>query len=528
MPAYIPLSIATFSIIGEKQSRSLEPVLAAPIRTVELLAGKAIAALVPGVLAGWATYVVFVALASLVYGPALFGVVTDASWLAGVFLLGPAVGLSSVVAGVIVSARVNDPRVAQQIGGVIIVPIVGLVLVQATGTLLVGPAGLRPDDPDRAGDLAGGAAGRGPAVRPGGDPDPLAVAHVGPGPAGNLTYPGRPRTYDARMTGVRATRTEWILFLVLGFMWGSSYLFIKIAVDSFGTFTLIALRLLIGAAFLWVAFRLNGTSLPRERRIYGHLVVMALINITIPFAPDHLGRAVGRQRAGRDPQRDRAADGDRHRADVPARRADPPQRRRRARGRVHRGRAARVAGPHDRDRGPGRQHRAARVVAGVRARQRLQPAQRPRPRRRSSRPSSRSRSRFIIVAVLALVLEQPWTARPDLGDWFSVVWLGVFGSGLAYVLYFRLLGRWGATRTSLVAYLLPVYGIVLGYLVLQEPVDATLIVGTALVIAGVALVNSPWGQRRLFRARTASRRRSAARPPSATEPGPPAGSPRPR
>ena len=82
-----------------------------------------------------------------------------------------------------------------------------------------------------------------------------------------------------------------------------------------------------------------------------------------------------------------------------------------------------------------------------------------------------------------------------------MIWLGVFGSGLAYILYFRLLGRWGATRTSLVAYLLPVYGIVLGYLVLQEPIDATLIVGTALVIAGVALVNSPWGQRRLFRAR---------------------------
>ena len=122
MPAYIPLSIATFSIIGEKQARSLEPVLAAPIRTSELLAGKSIAALVPGVLAGWATYVVFVVLASLVYGPALFGVVTDPSWLAGVFLLGPAVGLSSVVAGVIVSARVNDPRVAQQIGGVVIVP----------------------------------------------------------------------------------------------------------------------------------------------------------------------------------------------------------------------------------------------------------------------------------------------------------------------------------------------------------------------------------------------------------------------
>jgi ABC-2 type transport system permease protein len=67
--------------------------------------------------------------------------VTDASWLAGVFLLGPAVGLASVVAGVIVSARVNDPRVAQQIGGVIIVPIIGVTLAQATGSILVGANG---------------------------------------------------------------------------------------------------------------------------------------------------------------------------------------------------------------------------------------------------------------------------------------------------------------------------------------------------------------------------------------------------
>src|SRR4029077_15163475 len=123
---------------GEKQARSLEPVLAAPIRTGELLAGKSIAALVPGALAGWVTYVVFVALASVVYGPALFGVVTDSSWLAGGFLLGPAVGRASLVAGVIVSSRVNARRVSQKIGGVIIIPIVAIVLIQATGTILVG------------------------------------------------------------------------------------------------------------------------------------------------------------------------------------------------------------------------------------------------------------------------------------------------------------------------------------------------------------------------------------------------------
>ena len=63
---------------------------------------------------------------------------------------------------------------------------------------------------------------------------------------------------------------------------------------------------------------------------------------------------------------------------------------------------------------------------------------------------------------------------------------------------FRLFAAWGATRTTLVAYLIPVWGIVLGYLVLQEPVDARIVIGTGLVIAGIGVVNSKFGRRRLF------------------------------
>src|SRR6478609_9678977 len=81
----------------------------------------------------------------------------------------------------------------------------------------------------------------------------------------------------------RPTRLEWLLFLALGFMWGSSYLFIKLAVDDFGTFTLVAFRLVVGALLLWTVVRIAKQPLPRERRIYGHLLVMAIINITIPF-----------------------------------------------------------------------------------------------------------------------------------------------------------------------------------------------------------------------------------------------------
>lgn len=141
LPAYIPLSVATFSIIGEKNARSLEAVLATPIRTSELLTGKAVAALVPGILAGWLTYLAFSLLARFQYGANLIAIVSDPSWLAGVFVLGPALGLLSVVAGIVVSSRVNDPRTAQQIGSVVVIPIVAFTILQSTGTLIVGASG---------------------------------------------------------------------------------------------------------------------------------------------------------------------------------------------------------------------------------------------------------------------------------------------------------------------------------------------------------------------------------------------------
>ena len=82
---------------------------------------------------------------------------------------------------------------------------------------------------------------------------------------------------------LRSSQVDWLVFLALGLMWGSSYLFIKFAVDDFGTFTLVSLRLLVGAALLWVVIRLARQPLPREPRMYGNLVVMAIVNITIPF-----------------------------------------------------------------------------------------------------------------------------------------------------------------------------------------------------------------------------------------------------
>jgi drug/metabolite transporter (DMT)-like permease len=108
---------------------------------------------------------------------------------------------------------------------------------------------------------------------------------------------------------------------------------------------------------------------------------------------------------------------------------------------------------------------------------------------------------FVIVSVLALVTERPFSVSWNGDAILAVVWLGIFGSGAAYLLNFRLLARIGATRTSILAYFLPIVGIVSGALMFQEHIDPLVLVGTGLVLAGIALVNGRFLQRKLYERR---------------------------
>lgn len=74
--------------------------------------------------------------------------------------------------------------------------------------------------------------------------------------------------------------------------------------------------------------------------------------------------------------------------------------------------------------------------------------------------------------------------------WFAVVWLGLLGSCVAYLLFFSLINAWGATRASLITYVFPVIGLALGILLLGETADWRLFVGAALVVSGILVVNS--------------------------------------
>lgn len=138
VPVAIPVTIAAYSIVGEKTTRSLEPLLATPITTAELLVGKCLAAVIPAVLATYAAFGIF-ALGTwvIVANKMLLSALLDTRWLIAIFLVGPLLALLAVVFSLMISSRVNDPRVAEQISMVIILPVLAGFFGQVAGLFVL-------------------------------------------------------------------------------------------------------------------------------------------------------------------------------------------------------------------------------------------------------------------------------------------------------------------------------------------------------------------------------------------------------
>jgi drug/metabolite transporter (DMT)-like permease len=291
-----------------------------------------------------------------------------------------------------------------------------------------------------------------------------------------------------------ASRLEWLLFILLGFIWGSSYLFIKIGVDAgLPPFTLVMLRLAIGSALLATVVFAAREPLPRDLRTYGHLAVLGVISIALPFslitwAEQRVDSTLASILASAIPLfviviaafalHDERITVNRVAGLV-----------------VGFGGVAILVGLDPAALADGDLVAKLALVGaaisyasgGVYARRFLHGL-------RPMIPAFlQDGFALVMVAVLAFSFEDPLGTAFSAEALVAIVWLGLLGSGVAYLLFFRILDSWGATRTSLVAYLMPVFGIALGAAVLSEPVDASLLAGAALVIGGIALVNAPPG-----------------------------------
>ena len=302
----------------------------------------------------------------------------------------------------------------------------------------------------------------------------------------------------------RPTRTDWLLLLTLGVMWGTSYAFIKLGVETLTPFTLIASRLLIGFALLATVVAVARESLPRNPRTYLHLLVMAVINIVIPFslitwAEQSVASAIAAILNGAVPLL----------VIVLAALVFPDEPI--TLGRlvgvvvgylgvvvlVAPGLAGALSGSEVTGEVALLGSTVSYAVGAVYARRNI----------KGLRPMIPAVFQvgfaFLIVATLALLFEKPLDVAWNSNALIAVLWLGLLGSGAAYLIMFRLLGRIGATATSQLAYLLPLVGIVTGALMFREQVDLRVVGGTGLILGGVTLVNSKFGTRRIFGRRPA-------------------------
>jgi ABC-type Na+ efflux pump permease subunit len=135
MPVFVPILVSSFAIAGEKERRTLEPLLASPVTGLELLIGKSLASLVPALTICVAAFVLLCVTVDLAAGGR---VLPTPMWTFGVLVIAPLFAFFGNGVAVVISGRVGDSRLAQQLAGMTVLPLVGLAAGQFGGFLKAG------------------------------------------------------------------------------------------------------------------------------------------------------------------------------------------------------------------------------------------------------------------------------------------------------------------------------------------------------------------------------------------------------
>ena len=276
--------------------------------------------------------------------------------------------------------------------------------------------------------------------------------------------------------------------LLLALIWGSSFLLIKFAVEGLSPTQVVLGRLVAGAVVLLLILALRGQRLPSERAIWGHVALLSVVANIIPFFLFAWGELrITSGMAG-------ILNGTTPLftlgfavAALPEERLSRPRFLGFLMGFVG---VVVVVGPWNSGNGVNALSgqlaclgaAACYGVAFVYTRRFVS--------QRGYPPLVVSAAQLLTASVLLgvfapLVATAPMELTPLVV--FSVLTLGAVGTGLAYLLFYRLITDAGATTASMVTYLIPIVAVALGVLVQGDPVTWNLFVGAAVVIAGAAM-----------------------------------------
>ena len=281
---------------------------------------------------------------------------------------------------------------------------------------------------------------------------------------------------------------HWLVFILLGAIWSSSFMWIKIAVQEVGPITLVAFRVLFGLLFGIVVIRIQRVPLPRTFKVWFPLLVVGLTNVAIPFFLISWGeQAIDSAVAS-------ILD-----ATVPLFTIliahymlhDDKITLPKVLGLLTGFAGVIVLMSKDIGTSSGSLLGQAAVIvasafyAGSAVYVRKTTEDTP----GILRSAGTLISATVTMWLAASIFERP-IEFPHLGiTWVALLFLGVLGSGLAFVLAYYLIHEIGPTRTTMVTYLFPLGGVILGVTFLNERLTWQLITGAILIVASLAVAN---------------------------------------
>jgi len=285
------------------------------------------------------------------------------------------------------------------------------------------------------------------------------------------------------------TLGDWVLLGLLGILWSGSYLFVALAVREVPPFTLTFVRVALGALALAAVARASGLTFPTDARVWAALALGGFLNCALPFAllfwgQMHIASSLAAILISTGPLLTIIC-------------AHFMTHDERLNGRKIAGVSLGLLGAAvligiDALRDFGVQSLAQVAILGAALCYALAAVV---SRQFAGQPpivtaTGQLATSAAMVLPLSLIVDRPWLLpQPGLAALGATVGLTVFSTAFAYILYFQLLRRAGASNVMLVSFLTPVGASILGIVVLGEHLAAHNLLGMALIFAGLAVID---------------------------------------